>query len=114
MLCLWVESDLEASEHLANHQRNLDRDEAEAERQEVLMCFRIAYLADSEVNWCPALATVLSNEEVNDGKYVETGDPVEKRNMKQWMFKIPQYAERLLAGLDDVVIYVYYTDFTVF
>ncbi len=62
----------------------------------------LAYLADIPVNWCPALKTVLANEEVKDGKYVETGDPVEKRNMKQWMLKITQYAERLLEDLDDL------------
>jgi leucyl-tRNA synthetase len=62
----------------------------------------LAYQADVAVNWCPALQTVLANEEVNDGRYVETGDPVEQRTMKQWMFRITEYAERLLAGLDDV------------
>lgn len=60
----------------------------------------LAYLADVPVNWCPALGTVLSNEEVKDGKYVETGDPVERRLMRQWMLKITAYAERLLADLD--------------
>lgn len=60
----------------------------------------LAYLADVPVNWCPALGTVLANEEVQDGKYVETGDPVERRNMKQWMLKITAYAERLLEDLD--------------
>lgn len=62
----------------------------------------LAYQADVAVNWCPALGTVLSNEEVNDGVYVETGDPVEQRTMKQWMFRITEYAERLLSGLDGV------------
>lgn len=62
----------------------------------------LAYLADVPVNWCPALGTVLANEEVKDGKYVETGDPVEKRLMKQWMLKITAYAERLLTDLDDL------------
>ncbi|MEZ4323360.1 MAG: leucine--tRNA ligase [Myxococcota bacterium] len=62
----------------------------------------LAYQADVPVNWCPALQTVLSNEEVNDGKYVDTGDPVETRVMKQWMFRITEYADRLLAGLDHV------------
>jgi len=62
----------------------------------------LAYLADVPVNWCPALGTVLSNEEVQDGKYVETGDPVERRSMRQWMLKITAYAERLLADLDDL------------
>lgn len=62
----------------------------------------LAYQAEVPVNWCPALGTVLANEEVVDGKYVETGDPVERRLMKQWMFKITEYAESLLAGLDTV------------
>ena len=60
----------------------------------------LAYLADVPVNWCPALGTVLSNEEVKDGKYVETGDPVERRLMRQWMLKITAYADRLLEDLD--------------
>ncbi len=60
----------------------------------------LAYLAEVPVNWCPALGTVLANEEVKDGKYVETGDPVERRNMKQWMLKITAYAERLIQDLD--------------
>ena len=62
----------------------------------------LAYQAEVAVNWCPALGTVLANEEVKDGVYVETGDPVEKRLMKQWMLRITDYAERLLAGLDAV------------
>lgn len=62
----------------------------------------LAYLADVAVNWCPALGTVLANEEVKDGKYVETGDPVERRTMKQWMLKITAYAERLLTDLDGL------------
>lgn len=62
----------------------------------------LAYLAEVNVNWCPALKTVLANEEVRDGRYVETGDLVEKRLMRQWMLKITAYAERLLADLDDV------------
>ncbi len=60
----------------------------------------LAYLAEVPVNWCSALGTVLSNEEVKDGKYVETGDPVERRLMNQWMLKITAYAERLLDDLD--------------
>ena len=62
----------------------------------------LAYLADVPVNWCPALGTVLSNEEVKDGKYVETGDPVERRLMRQWMLKITAYAERLLEDIEEV------------
>jgi leucyl-tRNA synthetase len=59
----------------------------------------LAYLAEVPVNWCPALGTVLANEEVKDGRYVETGDPVERRLMRQWMLKITEYAERLLDDL---------------
>ena len=60
----------------------------------------LAYEVEAPVNWCPALCTVLANEEVKDGKYVETGDPVEKRMMRQWMLRITAYAERLLEDLD--------------
>ncbi len=62
----------------------------------------LAYMAEVPVNWCPALGTVLANEEVKDGVYVETGDPVERRLMKQWMLKITVYAERLLEEIDEV------------
>lgn len=62
----------------------------------------LAYRAEVPVNWCPALGTVLANEEVVDGRYVETGDPVERRLMKQWMLRITDYAESLLAGLDTL------------
>ena len=62
----------------------------------------LAYEAEVPVNWCPALGSVLANEEVRDGVYIETGDPVEKRKMRQWMLKITDYAESLLEGLDDL------------
>ena len=62
----------------------------------------LAYETEAPVNWCPALGTVLANEEVKDGKYVETGDPVEKRMMRQWMLKITAYAERLLEDLNEL------------
>ena len=62
----------------------------------------LAYLEDVPVNWCPALGTVLANEEVKDGKYVETGDPVEQRVMRQWILKITAYADRLLEDLDGL------------
>src|SRR3954468_3624603 len=70
---------------------------------EVLFERGLAYRAEVAVNFCPALGTVLANEEVHDGKYIETGDPVEKRLMKQWMLKITEYADRLaedLTGLE--------------
>ncbi len=62
----------------------------------------LAYQAEVPVNWCPALGTVLANEEVKDGVYVETGDPVERRLMKQWMLRITAYADRLLEDLDSL------------
>ncbi len=62
----------------------------------------LAYMENVPVNWCPALGTVLANEEVKDGKYVETGDVVERRLMRQWMLRITQYAERLLSDLEDL------------
>ena len=62
----------------------------------------LAYEVEAPVNWCPALCTVLANEEVKDGCYVETGDPVEKRMMRQWMLRITAYAERLLEDLDEL------------
>lgn len=62
----------------------------------------LAYLADVKVNWCQKLGTVLANEEVKDNKYIETGDIVEQRTMRQWVLKITAYAERLLMDLDDL------------
>ena len=62
----------------------------------------LAYQAEVPVNWCPAQGTVLANEEVKDGKYVETGEAVERRLMRQWMLKITAYADRLLEDLDEL------------
>ena len=62
----------------------------------------LAYLAEVPVNWCPAQGTVLANEEVVDGKYVETGDVVERKMMKQWMLRITAYAQRLLDDLEGL------------
>ncbi|MEL6347798.1 MAG: leucine--tRNA ligase, partial [Myxococcota bacterium] len=62
----------------------------------------LAYLEEVPVWWCPAQGTVLANEEVVDGRYVETGDPVERRSMKQWMLKITAYAQRLLDDLEGL------------
>jgi leucyl-tRNA synthetase len=69
---------------------------------EVLFARGLAYRAEAAVNFCPALGTVLANEEVQDGKYIETGDPVEKRRLRQWMLKITDYAERLVADLEGL------------
>ncbi|MGF9909199.1 leucine--tRNA ligase [Brevibacillus porteri] len=62
----------------------------------------LAYIDEVAVNWCPALGTVLANEEVIDGKSERGGHPVERRPMKQWVLKITAYAERLLADLDEL------------
>lgn len=62
----------------------------------------LAYLEEVPVNWCPAQGTVLANEEVVDGRYVDTGDPVERRNMRQWMLRITAYAQRLLDDLEGL------------
>jgi len=62
----------------------------------------LAYQAEVAVNWCPAQNAVLADEEVKDGRYVETGDPVIRRKMRQWMLRITSYADRLLQGLDSL------------
>jgi len=74
----------------------------EKEQQELLLNYRLAYLADTMVNWCPALGTVLANDEVKDGLSERGGHPVEQKEMKQWSLRISAYAQRLLDGLDKV------------
>ncbi len=74
----------------------------EAKKQEILLNYRIAYLADTMVNWCPALGTVLANDEVKDGLSERGGYPVEQKMMKQWSLRVSAYAERLLEGLSDI------------
>ena len=75
---------------------------SEKEQQERLMNYRIAYLSDTKVNWCPALGTVLANDEVSEGLSVRGGYPVEQRVMRQWSLRVSAYAGRLLEGLDRV------------
>lgn len=75
---------------------------SEKEQQEMLLKYRLAYLANTTVNWCPALGTVLSNDEVKDGFSERGGHPVERKNMMQWMMRISAYAERLLQGLEKI------------
>ena len=62
----------------------------------------LAYVDEVACNWCPALGTVLANEEVIDGKSERGGHPVERRPMRQWMLKITAYADRLLEDLDEL------------
>ena len=68
----------------------------------LLMAYRLAYLADSEVNWCPALGTVLANDEVIGGRSERGGHPVVRKKMRQWMMRITAFADRLLDGLDGI------------
>jgi len=74
----------------------------EKEQQEILLNYRIAYLADLSVNWCPALGTVLANDEVSEGLSVRGGHPMEQRIMRQWSLRVSAYAQRLLTGLDTI------------
>lgn len=75
---------------------------SEKEQQEILMNYRIAYLGNTMVNWCPALGTVLANDEVSEGVSVRGGHPVEQRLMRQWCLRVSAYAQRLLEGLDKI------------
>lgn len=74
----------------------------EQTKQEVLMQYRLAYLAYTDVNWCEALGTVLANDEVINGVSYRGGHPVVKKQMRQWSLRITEYAERLLKGLDEI------------
>jgi leucyl-tRNA synthetase len=74
----------------------------EKEQQEILMNYRIAYLGDTMVNWCPQLGTVLANDEVSEGLSVRGGYPVEQKKMRQWCLRVAAYAQRLLNGLDKI------------
>ena len=74
----------------------------EKEQQEILMNYRIAYLGDTMVNWCPKLGTVLANDEVSEGLSIRGGFPVEQKIMRQWCLRVSAYAERLLNGLDSL------------
>ena len=74
----------------------------EKKQQEILMNFRLAYLSNTMVNWCPELGTVLANDEVKEGLSERGGHPVEKKMMKQWSLRITAYRQRLLDGLDNL------------
>ncbi len=74
----------------------------EKKQSDILMKFRLAYLGESFVNWCPALGTVLANDEIKDGVSERGGHPVERKMMKQWSMRITKYAQRLLEGLDTL------------
>jgi len=72
------------------------------EKQDVLLKYRLTYLAETEVNWCPALGTVLANDEIVNGVSERGGHPVIRKKMTQWSMRISAYAERLLQGLDTI------------
>jgi leucyl-tRNA synthetase len=75
---------------------------SENDQQTILLNYRLAYIADSWVNWCPALGTVLANDEVKDGVSERGGYPVIQKQMKQWSLRITAYSERLLQGLEKI------------
>jgi leucyl-tRNA synthetase len=75
---------------------------SENEQQQMLMHYRLAYLSETLVNWCPDLGTVLANDEVSNGFSVRGGHPVERKMMRQWQLRITAYAQRLLDGLDKI------------
>ena len=75
---------------------------SEKEQQQILMNYRIAYLGEMMVNWCPKLGTVLANDEVVEGVSVRGGYPVVQKKMRQWCLRVSAYAQRLLDGLDHI------------
>ena len=77
-------------------------DKSEKEQQQILMNYRIAYLGEMMVNWCPELGTVLANDEVVEGVSVRGGYPVVQKKMRQWCLRVSAYAQRLLDGLDHI------------
>ncbi|MBO4722144.1 MAG: leucine--tRNA ligase, partial [Muribaculaceae bacterium] len=74
----------------------------QAQKNDVLMNYRIAYLGNTMVNWCPALGTVLANDEVSEGVSIRGGHPVEQKVMRQWCLRVSAYAGRLLRDLDTI------------
>ncbi|MCX2739273.1 leucine--tRNA ligase [Pontibacter anaerobius] len=74
----------------------------EQQQSEILLKYRLTYVAEAVVNWCPALGTVLANDEVVGGVSERGGYPVERKKMRQWMMRITAYAERLLQGLETI------------
>ncbi|MBF8457678.1 leucine--tRNA ligase [Kaistella sp. G5-32] len=99
----------EGSENLSavqNDQLNFTAEEwksaSELDQQDILLNYRLAYRAETTVNWCPGLGTVLANDEVKDGKSERGGFPVFQKKMMQWSMRITAYSERLLKGLQNL------------
>ena len=76
------------------------KSKTEEEREQILQNYRLAFRADTMVNWCPQLGTVLANDEVKDGLSERGGFPVEQKQMKQWLLRVTAYAQRMLDGLE--------------
>ena len=76
------------------------KSKTEEEREQILQNYRLAFRADTMVNWCPQLGTVLANDEVKDGLSERGGFPVEQKRMKQWLLRVTAYAQRMLDGLE--------------
>lgn len=91
-----VECDDDASSFTAEEWKGF----SENEKAQILLQYRLTFLSEAMVNWCPALGTVLANDEVKDGVSERGGHPVERKKMKQWMMRITAYADRLLGNLD--------------
>ncbi len=93
--------DLACSEELS-FTANEWNSKTEKQKQEILLNYRLAFLADTYVNWCPKLGTVLANDEVTNGVSVRGGYPVEQKKMRQWSLRVSAYAERLLEDLQNL------------
>ena len=100
----WYNPKTNKAEHLSTLISTFENFEllSEKEQSDLLLNYRLAYLSDTMVNWCPQLGTVLANEEVKDGVSERGGYPVERKLMKQWSLRITAYAERLLNDLDGI------------
>lgn len=91
-----------AGTHVLNFTAQEWKDYSAKEKSDVLQNYRLAFQADTMVNWCEGLGTVLANDEVKDGLSERGGFPVEQKRMRQWLLRVSAYAERLLSGLEQV------------
>lgn len=110
----WYNPESNKAEPIASLIKRIERDgektisaadwakRSDVDREEILSRYRLAYLSDAWVNWCPSLGTVLANEEVVNGVSERGGYPVERRLMKQWSLRITSYADRLLDDISDL------------
>lgn len=91
-----------SDEHIDQFSANDWKAFSSEQQQEILLKYRLTYLAETEVNWCPALGTVLANDEIVNGVSERGGHPVIRKKMTQWSMRISAYVERLLQGLDTI------------